>query len=393
MKQTVIKIVFILIIIAITFISIFLIINNRGKNLGEYHFYYTLLNTAMVITIIMIFLVIYVYILKKTKVGKEEYKRDTENTIDPVLAESIIDGKIDANDLIMTCIVKLIYKKKIENLDNDSIKLIDVSDLSDIEKEILKILFATSSPIENYKGKIARLSDLNTIFKSEGKRALDIYDRFNEIKKAIKNKLFESKIVNPIWNFLLKRIRELSGLIALNTLFILCNKPNILVDNLQYFFPIIVILNIFVYLCISKKESITDFVRNKNIRRRSESSGFILIFYCIFMILYGLFNLRFMDRETVLSLCFVIIANLIIFKLADTYVLTKKGKEEYKKAYMLKKYLIDYSLIEQRDMDGLIIFDEYLIYATAFGIPSKITSKYRENFLNLNIRLQVLNRL
>ena len=60
---------------------------------------------------------------------------------------------------------------------------------------------------------------------------------------------------------------------------------------------------------------------------------------------------------------------------------------------MLKKYLIDYSLIEQRDLDGLIIFDDYLIYATAFGIPSKITSKISEKLLNLNIKLQVISKI
>jgi len=371
----------------------YLKINNlesRKNSTGAYHSYYVLLNTLVVITIMLTLFIFYVYILKKTKIEKEQYKRDTKNIIEPILAESIIDGKIDAKNLIMTCIVNLIYKKKIENLDNNSIKLIDVRDLSDIEKEILKIVFATSSPIENYEGKIANLSDLDIIFKEENQKTIDIYDRFNRIKKTIKNQLFELNLINSIWDFLLKRIREISGLITLNSLIILCNKPDNLYGNLKKLFPIIIIINIFVYICISKKELIVRFLHNKEILRRKSTFSNTLFFY-ISGILLAIINLHFIDIEIVLCLCFVIITNLIIFKLSNTYVLTAKGKEEYKKAYMLKKYLIDYSLIEQRDLDGLVIFDEYLIYATAFGIPSKITRKISENMLNLNIKLQVIS--
>ena len=380
-------IIWIVLTIAIA-IMIFLVISiNYNSNKND-----ILLNTIVAITIILATPVFIAYIIKRITIERGQYIRETSDIIEPILAESIVDGKIDAKDLIMTCIINLMYKKKIVNLDNDSIKLVDVSDLSDIEKETLKIVFATSLPIEKYEGNIARLSDLNIIFKEESKRTLDIYDKLNKIKKIIKNKLFERELINPIWNFVLKRIRELSGLLALNSLIILLNKPSsIFLNYLPVFFYIVSIINIIVYLCISKKELILNILRNENLsRRRKSSSSSILVVYCIIMLGFGILNFRFMDIKIVLCLCLVIITNLILFKLSNTYVLTKKGKEEYKKAYMLKKYLMDYSLIEQRDMDGLVIFDEYLIYATAFGIPSKITSKYRESFLNLNISLQVI---
>ena len=59
----------------------------------------------------------------------------------------------------------------------------------------------------------------------------------------------------------------------------------------------------------------------------------------------------------------------------------------------LKRYINDYSLIKSRDLESVIIWDEYLAYATAFGIPNKVTDKIYEEWYNLNLNLQVVEKI
>ena len=59
----------------------------------------------------------------------------------------------------------------------------------------------------------------------------------------------------------------------------------------------------------------------------------------------------------------------------------------------LKKYINDYSLIKNRDLESVIIWDEYLAYATAFGIPNKVTDSIYEGWYNLNLNLQVVEKI
>ena len=41
--------------------------------------------------------------------------------------------------------------------------------------------------------------------------------------------------------------------------------------------------------------------------------------------------------------------------------------------------------MKERDLDSIIIWDKYLAYSVAFGIPNKIINKLYEELYNLNI--------
>ena len=71
--------------------------------------------------------------------------------------------------------------------------------------------------------------------------------------------------------------------------------------------------------------------------------------------------------------------------------LQKNGRIEYARVLGLKHYIEDYSLMEKRDLESVIIWDEYLAYAVAFGIPNKITRKFKENLMEINVILQTLD--
>ena len=49
--------------------------------------------------------------------------------------------------------------------------------------------------------------------------------------------------------------------------------------------------------------------------------------------------------------------------------------------------------MKERDVDAAIIWDEYLIYATAFGIPNKVTNKFSESLMNTAEMIDKINKI
>ena len=54
---------------------------------------------------------------------------------------------------------------------------------------------------------------------------------------------------------------------------------------------------------------------------------------------------------------------------------------------IFKKFIKNYSLIKNRDIDGVIVYDDYLVYASALGIMSTVTEKISQNLVNYNTLL------
>lgn len=60
---------------------------------------------------------------------------------------------------------------------------------------------------------------------------------------------------------------------------------------------------------------------------------------------------------------------------------TEKGEEINKKLEGLKNYLNDFSLMDERDKNELVLWDEYLIYSVMFGQNREIIEKYKNIIL------------
>lgn len=64
-----------------------------------------------------------------------------------------------------------------------------------------------------------------------------------------------------------------------------------------------------------------------------------------------------------------------------TYRRTVKGKALLNKAYALKNYLKEYSLMKYRSEQDLILWEYYLVYAVALGINEKIEDEVMEKYI------------
>lgn len=68
--------------------------------------------------------------------------------------------------------------------------------------------------------------------------------------------------------------------------------------------------------------------------------------------------------------------------LKRSYRRTVKGKILLNKAYALKNYLKEYSLIKYRSEQELVLWEYYLVYAAALGVNEKIEDEVMDKYIS-----------
>lgn len=63
--------------------------------------------------------------------------------------------------------------------------------------------------------------------------------------------------------------------------------------------------------------------------------------------------------------------------------LTQKGENEKEKWHALKRYMENFSLLNEREVPELVLWEKYLVYATAFGIADKVLSQLKVRYPQL----------
>ena len=61
-------------------------------------------------------------------------------------------------------------------------------------------------------------------------------------------------------------------------------------------------------------------------------------------------------------------------------VLTESGEDEKEKWKALKNFMSEYSLISEKGMNDLVIWEKYLIFATAFGLSDKVIKEFKAKY-------------
>ena len=321
-------------------------------------------------------------VTRRTKMGKI-YVRNPEEVINPILAESLIDRKIGAKELIMSCIVELIYRGNLKNIGNESVKLISVDNISEYELKILKLIFKE-------KNQIVTFEEIKEMFVENNEKTQVFFNKFKEIKEIIEKNLFDYNIYSKTGEMVLKMLKVISMTILLNMVYMLCIVVNPVekldLIDLGRFNILAMSISIFAsdfYIDITKsKKVISVGLINKNIIHKI--SFIMLSIITILCLIYQGYK----HIGAILVIAIIFILNIIVLRKANTHILTKTGIFEFTRAQGLKDYIVDYSLMKERDIESTIIWDEYLAYAVAFGIPNKITNKFCENLMNTNIILQ-----
>lgn len=62
---------------------------------------------------------------------------------------------------------------------------------------------------------------------------------------------------------------------------------------------------------------------------------------------------------------------------SNPYFRTEKGKELNKRIEGLKNYLKDYTLLDRQEKEGIVVWEDYLVYSVLFNQNRKIIEKYK----------------
>ena len=335
---------------------------------------------VIIIIISVILLIISLIINKKKKATK--YRRDTSNLVSPILAEAIIDGEIGLKELIMTTIIELSIRGNINIINNNTLELVSYDNLEIYERSIVNLLF---------KNRIIKFSDINNTFANSNKSTIQFTQEMSLIKECLLEKIYSMNIFSKGLTFLNKAIGLCAILISINMPQIFLNSTS----SIGKVFLILSLLISFYYIKsnVGKKTIREEIITNNKKKNVIDIRIVFLLILVVFIIISTSINVAKYHTIFFIFTILAICLNIYISYRSQDIILTKKGKEEQLKLLELKNYINDYSLIKNRDLESVIIWDKYLAYATAFGIPSKITNSIYEQWYNLNINLQVVETI
>lgn len=147
----------------------------------------------------------------------------------------------------------------------------------------------------------------------------------------------------------------------------------------------------YIYLKIDKDvEKLHDEIKDENDYYSDEAGGYnyreiradkleySVVRKTLFLNILGTFMVGFIEIFVLIALYIVIEQIIYINK---NYRRTIKGKNLLNKAYALKNYLKQYSLIENRTEKELVLWEYYLIYAVILDVNVKIKDEIIEKYI------------
>lgn len=105
-----------------------------------------------------------------------------------------------------------------------------------------------------------------------------------------------------------------------------------------------------------------------------------LVFVC-FMIPIAIFLTEISNVLIISAMLLIVtlIANAIILGImsAKVNVFSQKGVDEKEQWKAFKKYMEDFSLLKDKEVPSLVVWEKYLVFATAFGISEKVLKQLK----------------
>lgn len=296
------------------------------------------------------YLVYYLKIkLKKIKKAKVDplYIREIPSSLPAecvgLLTDSVLNGNEVSAALLDLIRRKIISFEKKENGSFDLIYNFDNENITEDDKEFAVLIFKRKQRVNSKKiGKID-------------------YEKFNRWKKTTINKL-RNKFLILKYD---EESEEINGnLLTLGIVFLIS----------PLFFVGIILITIFII-------------------QRYKSKFFIWLFIPlnIILIILSLFTNHFIKFAYIFSIVAIILIKIMIRKFPTKLKIkkTEKGIEEANKWNGLRNYLIDFSIISDREIPEIELWEKYLVYATAFGIGKEVLNSMKIKLDNEKIDINM----
>ena len=260
------------------------------------------------------------------------YFRDIPNgSLDPSEATILVFNDITDKNMINSLFMSLAYKRFI------TIKPGDKKDDTEIEVNLynsnnkIEQLTEGEKYLEEYLEKIGKHYTLKEFENYINNHAESFFHLMNKIRKSSTDNL------ESVYNYVNKKAKEY--------------KDKVLMDEGLF------ILTLFMYISVT-------------------------IFFLVFLSGFSLIILLgFIMGVTFTS--FALAIYLAHFR-KKINIYTETGTEERAKWRGLKKFMEDFSLIDEREIPELSLWEQYLVYATGFGIADKVLKQLKTRFPELS---------
>lgn len=367
---------------------------------------------VLIVIIFFFECIYYIYFINTHKQEKIEYFRDIPSNENPAIVGLMVKGNVDGNDIIATILD--LWKKEYIDVEY---RIID-GEQKCVIKDAGKDRFLILKDYENYL--------LDELFKENKEVVLDDFVNtpkfeiiFTNVGNMIKRRVNLKKVHKVSYKRLTSKINFLVNYIVLgfamffSIIYILSNN---------FLLSIILGLGINIILFMLIKAFLVKEEKNVESLLFGISSAISIVYFGILIIAYLLgnytyqFNQYFEIGNVVISimmlLCFfigdynkkmaltpidyiiflysipsVIFGNIIGLCVSIVYlshrIYLKSPKHSYlsddneiDKWVALKKFLNDFTIINERDMMEVKVWDKYLIYGIAMGVNRKVILEY-----------------
>ena len=136
--------------------------------------------------------------------------------------------------------------------------------------------------------------------------------------------------------------------------------------------------------CIENKLIVEKYL---DVNEKNNYNSYILniilnSFFLFFQIIFGSILAALLSPSILIVIgftCIVTIINLIENSkmLKNTNLYTQNGVDESAKWKGLKNYMENFSMIDKKELPEIVLWEEYLVYATAFGIADKVLKQLK----------------
>ena len=334
--------------------------------------------------VLLIFLLVYKSSINRFFKNKDKsLKKDFNDLLEPAISEGIIDQEMNLKELIMSIIIQTSLKGNINIINDNEIELVHKENLNKYELELINFLFENKTNISFKEINKIITGNLTSFITTLSDIKVDIINRLKKMKLFNKEATKEDINIKCISYMLLV---DLPIFTMINVLFLAMTE-----FSGDLFIALIVLIfgsNLYMYLYFYKtKISQLNLKESYMVNKLDSSSEFfgksIIVMNIVFLGIMLVLNIQIGILYLIdFILCF------IIFQSKDKIILNEKGYEEKSKLMELKRYLKEYSLMKDRDLKEIVIWDEYMAYAVAFGIPTKIIKKIYEEWYDLNLTIQ-----
>ena len=324
------------------------------------------LSTCELVLMLMLWSYGYKAFLKKLSLRKKYYNqinyiRELPSDLSPSAAGLLIDNRLSKDEIAST-ILDLIRKKVItfEKKEDGSYDLIchycnedkrSLNGLSDTEESFISLIFHRSKTINTKH--MPRID----------------YESYKDWKENVVHELENKDLVSKYYE---QENVKLSQFV-LGILLTVLGLVN--VRRWGLFGLLLLAVGVF---------SIFNFLY-----KRYQERLILWFNYPILIILmaYNVFELHYLHITFILAVIAMITTHKILFMVPNRIKMkkTKLGKQEMVKWNAFKSFLLDFSRIDLRDINEIVLWEEYLIYATALGISKNVIDKMKMKIESLNI--------